>query len=981
MKPNPFVLKSPPLALSHNSCAIHTKPHFATPKTGLSYRSLLRLKGLLARVAGAVACACLTAHAQVTMTDIGPTAPTPGSDDIAQTSTNGDVKFPDGLNYYLDNGANNGEYTGQTFTTGTHPAGYTLTSVSIYSSGIDDGGGYNNPQLFHLFIYSVSGGSAMLLKSYTNTSSFTDGNWIQWTNLNLEVLANAIYAYGFGRDASGSGWAGLGHATNNPYAGGELAMLPPTGGPIIFGSSHSYDAAFEIGLTTNTSQLPPRISAEPVSRTVYTNAPTTFGVGVAPSAVPPSYQWFKISGGTTNAIAGATSASLSLPHAQTSDIAGYQVVISNAYGATNSTTANLTVVASSPDAISVQLQPYGDGAESTDLPLLPTDKTGAFPATNWNPLLVNVRPADSTVPQNFPGLEDKLGIGSAVQLAVLGTSDGWTANQPAPDNAPITKLLNSFVKAGYGTNWPNFPNTLGSGLDVFVFSNLDNSQTYNVYVYLLANDDANFPNIDAGTGVTNYVGDELQNVNQASDFIPSLNQDPASAGALVNRDQGNFVHLVGIPPTAGAITISVNFDDPANNLFNPNSGSGVGVCGLQIVRSSVDTFPVTIIREPADQRAVTNIQATFTVGALGVPLPAYQWHSVIAGVTNLIANATNAAYSTPPVQDSDTGNGYFVTVSNALNQVTSATAILTAGHLVTATGFLEADEYFGNYASAIAALSTLYPTASLPAPDKIEYLRIFNDNTDLPNNGGERIHGWFTPPVTGNYVFFVASDDGGALWLSTNSSPTNVYEIAQNQQWMVCGNDGPADWNLASTGSGEYPFRSTGEWRSDGFETNGGPSAIAAAIFGSWSPWPGLNGDGSIPLTAGSPYYIEFDHYQGGGGQGAAVTYKLAGAPDPNTGAASLLADGRLSSVVPDSLAPQPRPRIVTALVSGPNITLSGTNGLVNALYSVLSSTNAALPLSNWTVLTGGRFASNGNFSVTTAKGTDKQRFYILQVP
>jgi hypothetical protein len=234
--------------------------------------------------------------------------------------------------------------------------------------------------------------------------------------------------------------------------------------------------------------------------------------------------------------------------------------------------------------------------------------------------------------------------------------------------------------------------------------------------------------------------------------------------------------------------------------------------------------------------------------------------------------------------------------------------------------------------------------------------------------------------VTGHYIFFVASDDAGALWLSTNAGPEGTYEIAQNQQWMVSGNDGPADWNLANSGSGEYPFLSTGEWRSDQFELNGGPSAIAGAIAG-WSPWPGLNPDGSIPLTVGTAYYIELDHYEGGGGQGAAVTYKLAGAADPATGSASLLSGNRVSSLVPDGLAPQPRPRVTRTSVSAVTVTLTGANGLVNAVFNVLSSTDAALPVSQWTIQASGRFDSNGGFSITTARGTDQKRFYILQVP
>src|SRR5689334_11803227 len=47
------------------------------------------------------------ANSQVTLTDIGATDPTPGSNDISQFSTGGNLATPPGLNYYWDNGANN----------------------------------------------------------------------------------------------------------------------------------------------------------------------------------------------------------------------------------------------------------------------------------------------------------------------------------------------------------------------------------------------------------------------------------------------------------------------------------------------------------------------------------------------------------------------------------------------------------------------------------------------------------------------------------------------------------------------------------------------------------------------------------------------------------------------------------------------------------------------------------------------------------
>jgi O-glycosyl hydrolase len=226
--------------------------------TGRSTKRLLHMKTIcLLLICALVFMMVSAASAQTNapMTDIGSTAPPQGPYDIAQTlcaycaSAPGTLDGPDGLNYYTDNGANHGLWAGQTFKTGTNAAGYNLASVSIKTAGVDHGGGYGNLQIFHLYLYSVSGGTAALIAHFTNYSSFVDGDWVQWNpgSSSVTLAASSTYAYGFGRDASGSGWAGLGNASGTPYRGGELAMIPTSGGTITFGAG--YSATFEIGLT------------------------------------------------------------------------------------------------------------------------------------------------------------------------------------------------------------------------------------------------------------------------------------------------------------------------------------------------------------------------------------------------------------------------------------------------------------------------------------------------------------------------------------------------------------------------------------------------------------------------------------------------------------------------------------------------------------------------------------------------------------
>jgi hypothetical protein len=104
-------------------------------------------------------------------------------------------------------------------------------------------------------------------------------------------------------------------------------------------------------------------------------------------------------------------------------------------------------------------------------------------------------------------------------------------------------------------------------------------------------------------------------------------------------------------------------------------------------------------------------------------------------------------------------------------------------------------------------------------------------------------------------VFFVCSDDDSDLFLSTDSSSANKQLIASETAWS-----NPLEW-LSSSGGSVVASK-----RSDQF---------------AGTTWPGSN---TIHLTAGTAYYIEAVHHQGGGGDDLAATFKFAGAPDPING-------------------------------------------------------------------------------------------------
>jgi autotransporter-associated beta strand protein len=75
------------------------------------------------------------------------------------------------------------------------------------------------------------------------------------------------------------------------------------------------------------------------------------------------------------------------------------------------------------------------------------------------------------------------------------------------------------------------------------------------------------------------------------------------------------------------------------------------------------------------------------------------------------------------------------------------------------------------------------------------------------------------------------------------------------------------------------------------------------------------------------------------------------------------------------------QPYLTSVTLSGGNLIISGTNGTPGQMFEVLSITNLATPLSNWTSLATNTFTA-GNFSVTNSiDSSESQRFYNIRVP
>lgn len=94
----------------------------------------------------------------------------------------------------------------------------------------------------------------------------------------------------------------------------------------------------------------------------------------------------------------------------------------------------------------------------------------------------------------------------------------------------------------------------------------------------------------------------------------------------------------------------------------------------------------------------------------------------------------------------------------------------------------------------------------------------------------------------------------------------------------------------------------------------------------------------------------------------------------------NLTTTGTLTAGVASGPVPQPHITSVN-LIGGTNLIISGTNGQAGEQFDVLTSTNVALALTNWTSINSGTFSGN-NFSITNAvtAGTPRE-FFILRIP
>jgi hypothetical protein len=194
-------------------------------------------------------------------------------------------------------------------------------------------------------------------------------------------------------------------------------------------------------------------------------------------------------------------------------------------------------------------------------------------------------------------------------------------------------------------------------------------------------------------------------------------------------------------------------------------------------------------------------------------------------------------------------------------------------------------ELWTNLNQSVGGLAALTNTAynpSWPNSPVATYTKVYTNFETEANTGmnyyGQRLRTFVVPPASGNYIFWISSDDNSQLFVSSDENPANMAQVAWVSTWT-----NPREWTKE-------------------------PNQQSAPL----------------PLQAGCRYYVEARMQQGGGGDNLAVRWQMPNGSYEEPLTAASAAGTRMVPCVTGITAPgifvQPSN---TTVVEGQNATFS----------------------------------------------------------
>jgi len=540
---------------------------------------------------------------------------------------------------------------------------------------------------------------------------------------------------------AGLTWTAIAGATSTTYILASPA-LTDTGAQFRMSAVNTYGSAtsLEATLTVVVPTAAPAFTTQPASVTVAAGSPATFAA-FATGTPAPTYQWSEsIDGGSTwTALAGATSATLTLASPAVSDSGDlFKVTATNSQTSTTSQTAVLTVKPGGTTAApAILVQPvsvavlagspatFAVTASGNPAPTYLWSRSNDNGAT-WAPL-AGATAAAYTVAA--PALGDSgaqfqvtlaSSVGTVTSLpAILTVSTASAANAaPAITTQPTSQsvLVGSpatFVVAASGSPAPTYQWSRSSdGGSTWTALGGATGSAYTLAAPTLADSGAQFRAVAANvvSSATSQAATLTVSVATQPNAAPAITSQPASQTVLVGSAATFAAGASGTPvPTdqwyrsndggttwtalAGATSPTYILASPAladsGALFRFLATNSQGSATSQPASLTVNAIKVgpAFATQPAPLTVPVGTAASFSATASGNPAPTYQWsRSNDAGKTwTAIPGATATTYTLASPSTSDNGALLQVAASNSQGNATSASALLTVTAVAGAT--------------------------------------------------------------------------------------------------------------------------------------------------------------------------------------------------------------------------------------------------------------------------------------------------------
>jgi hypothetical protein len=246
---------------------------------------------------------------------------------------------------------------------------------------------------------------------------------------------------------------------------------------------------------------------------------------------------------------------------------------------------------------------------------------------------------------------------------------------------------------------------------------------------------------------------------------------------------GPFTRLTTNPITATTYTDSgggSSYTYMVRAIALTTSNTGTYQNASQGVFTEAAPVATTIALSPLYPRVNIGTTQTFTAsvrdqnGAPRSPQPAITWSTTSGSITS-------GGLFTP---SASVGTATITATSGSVSTSTTVTVLPAVG---SGTGISR--EFWSGITGATVA--NLTGAAAYPAsPNSTSTLTdLCETPLGLGINFGQRLQGFFVPPVTGNYYFYINSNASSELWLSTDEAIANATKIASvsgytfRQQW------------------------------------------------------------------------------------------------------------------------------------------------------------------------------------------------------